>query len=88
MTESSKDTQRAARLCKADLVTNMVFEFTELQGIMGRDYARVSGETEEVSEGIFEHYLPRFAGDILPETNTGIASVSYTHLTLPTTQAV
>ena len=73
MTESSKDTQRAARLCKADLVTNMVFEFTELQGIMGRDYARVSGETEEVSEGIFEHYLPRFAGDILPKTNTGIA---------------
>ena len=51
----------------------MVFEFTELQGIMGRDYAKISGENEEVCEGIFEHYLPRFAGDILPETNAGIA---------------
>ena len=51
----------------------MVFEFTELQGIMGRDYAKVSGENEEVCQGIFEHYLPRFAGDILPETNVGIA---------------
>lgn len=73
MSESKVNASRAARLCKADLVTNMVFEFTELQGIMGRDYAKVSGENEEVCEGIFEHYLPRFAGDILPETNTGIA---------------
>lgn len=73
MTESKENTLRAAKLCKADLVTNMVFEFTELQGIMGRDYAQVSGENEEVCQGIFEHYLPRFAGDILPETNTGIA---------------
>ena len=73
MTESKENTLRAAKLCKADLVTNMVFEFTELQGIMGRDYAKVNGENEEVCEGIFEHYLPRFAGDILPETNTGIA---------------
>lgn len=73
MTESKENTLRAAKLCKADLVTNMVFEFTELQGIMGRDYAKVSGENEEVCQGIFEHYLPRFAGDILPETNTGIA---------------
>ena len=73
MTESTDDTMRAAKLCKADLVTNMVFEFTELQGIMGRDYAKASGENEEVCEGIFEHYLPRFAGDILPKTNAGIA---------------
>ena len=73
MTESKENTLRAAKLCKADLVTNMVFEFTELQGIMGRDYAQVSRENEEVCQGIFEHYLPRFAGDILPETNTGIA---------------
>ena len=73
MTESKENTLRAAKLCKADLVTNMVFEFTELQGIMGRAYAQVSGENEEVCQGIFEHYLPRFAGDILPETNTGIA---------------
>ncbi len=73
MTESKENTIRAAKLCKADLVTNMVFEFTELQGIMGRDYAKISGENEEVCEGIFEHYLPRFAGDILPETNAGIA---------------
>lgn len=67
-----EDTSRAAKLCKADLVTNMVFEFTELQGIMGREYAKVAGENEAVSEAIFEHYLPRFAGDMLPQTNTGI----------------
>ncbi|MEG0854861.1 MAG: glycine--tRNA ligase subunit beta [Terrisporobacter sp.] len=73
MNESAKNTARAAKLCKADLVTNMVFEFTELQGIMGRDYAKVSGENDEVCEGIFEHYLPRFAGDILPQTNAGTA---------------
>ena len=73
MNESLENTMRAAKLCKADLVTNMVFEFTELQGIMGRDYAKVNGENEEVCEGIFEHYLPRFAGDILPQTNAGIA---------------
>jgi len=51
----------------------MVFEFTELQGIMGREYAKVGGENEVVSEAIFEHYLPRFAGDILPQTNSGVA---------------
>ncbi len=73
MSESMENASRAAKLCKADLVTNMVFEFTELQGIMGRDYAKVSGENEEVCEAIFEHYLPRFAGDILPTTNSGIA---------------
>lgn len=66
------DLKRTARLAKADLTTGMVCEFTELQGIMGREYARLSKETELVSEGIFEHYLPRFAGDALPKTVTGI----------------
>ncbi len=73
LSSDKEDTIRAAKLCKADLVTGMVFEFTELQGIMGREYAKVSGENEAVSEAIFEHYLPRFAGDILPTTNSGIA---------------
>ncbi len=63
--------KRAAQLCKCDLVTGMVTEFTELQGVMGREYARLDGEKESVSEAIFEHYLPRFAGDILPQTEPG-----------------
>ncbi|HLO49857.1 MAG TPA: glycine--tRNA ligase subunit beta [Kamptonema sp.] len=63
--------QRAALLCKADLVTQMVYEFPELQGIMGQKYALASGEPEEVATAIFEHYLPRGAGDILPQTLTG-----------------
>ena len=67
-----EDTLRAAKLCKADLVTGMVFEFTELQGVMGREYAKVSGENENVAQAIFEHYLPRFAGDILPTTKSGV----------------
>ena len=54
----SKDIERTALLCKADLVTQLVFEFTELQGYIGSDYARVSGETENVVEGIKEHYFP------------------------------
>lgn len=62
---------RAAYLCKADLVTEMVGEFPTLQGVMGMEYARVSGEPEEVATAVFEHYLPRSAGDILPETTTG-----------------
>lgn len=66
-----KDTLRAAYLAKADLVTNMVFEFTELQGIMGREYAARSGEGQPVATAIFEHYLPRFAGDQLPVTLPG-----------------
>ena len=73
LNDIKEDAIRAAKLCKADLVTSMVFEFTELQGIMGREYAKVGGENEVVSEAIFEHYLPRFAGDILPETKAGIA---------------
>jgi glycyl-tRNA synthetase beta chain len=63
--------ERAAELCKADLVTTMVKEFPTLQGIMGREYARLSGERPEVSRAIEEHYLPRFAGDKLPESNAG-----------------
>ena len=69
---SDTDTlKRAAMLCKADLVSSMVFEFPELQGIMGRYYAIKSGEKSEVSQAIFEHYLPRSAGDILPTSEGG-----------------
>ncbi len=67
--------QRAAELCKADLVSEMVGEkdFTDLQGIMGAYYARAAGEPEIVAQAIKEHYLPRFAGDIIPESRTGAA---------------
>ncbi len=65
------DAQRAAQLCKADLVTTMVKEFPNLQGIMGREYARLSGEPPAVAQAIEEHYLPRFAGDRLPESLAG-----------------
>ncbi|MFG3816795.1 glycine--tRNA ligase subunit beta [Limnothrix redekei] len=61
----------AALLCKADLVTSMVFEFPELQGIMGEKYARASGEPEAVAVAIGEHYLPKGAGDALPTSQTG-----------------
>jgi glycyl-tRNA synthetase beta chain len=65
--------KRAGRLSKADLVSNMVGEFDEMQGIAGTYYAHHDGEHEEVAEAIREHYLPRFAGDELPITKTGIA---------------
>lgn len=64
--------QRAARLCKADLVTSMVYEFPELQGVMGREYALRSGENPAVAEAVYEHYLPRSAGDDLPVTAAGL----------------
>jgi len=64
--------RRAARLCKADLVTAMVTDFTALQGVMGREYARLSGEPEGVAQAIFEHYLPRSAGDAAPGTRPGL----------------
>ncbi len=64
--------RRSALLCKADLLSNMVYEFPELQGIMGRYYAKESGEKPEVAEAVFEHYLPRFADDILPSGAEGI----------------
>jgi glycyl-tRNA synthetase beta chain len=65
------EVESTAMLCKADLVTQMVYEFPELQGIMGRKYALVSGESENVAQGIFEHYLPRGAEDEMPQTLTG-----------------
>ncbi|HVK54053.1 MAG TPA: glycine--tRNA ligase subunit beta [Burkholderiales bacterium] len=64
---------RAALLCKADLVTNMVGEFPELQGIMGRYYARHDGEDPQVAEAIEAHYKPRFAGDALPPAGPATA---------------
>ncbi|BAZ30413.1 glycyl-tRNA synthetase subunit beta [Cylindrospermum sp. NIES-4074] len=63
--------QRAALLCKADLVTQMVYEFPELQGIMGEKYALASGEDAEVAKAIIEHYLPKNADDTFPQTLTG-----------------
>jgi len=66
-------TERAARLSKADLLTDMVGEFPELQGIMGTYYARNDGEQEDVALAASEHYQPRFAGDALPSTVTGTA---------------
>lgn len=65
------DIIRASALCKADLVTQMVYEFPELQGVIGQKYALASGESDAVATAIFEHYLPRGAGDKLPETLTG-----------------
>jgi glycyl-tRNA synthetase beta chain len=62
---------RAAELGKCDLITNMVFEFTELQGIMGRYYANHDGEAAEVAAALDEQYMPRFAGDELPQSKTG-----------------
>lgn len=71
----SPDTQesvsRAADICKFDLVTQMVYEFPELQGVMGEDYARKAGEKEEVARAVFEHYQPRYAGETVPSTNAG-----------------
>jgi glycyl-tRNA synthetase len=67
-----KVARRAARLCKADLATEMVVEMTSLQGIMGRQYALRSGESDEIANAIFEHYLPRFADDSIPESKTGL----------------
>ena len=63
--------KRTALLSKTDLVAGMVVEFTELQGVMGREYAKLDGEPAEVAEGIYEHYLPRFAGDELPKGTIG-----------------
>jgi glycyl-tRNA synthetase beta chain len=67
------DAERAAELCKCDLLTAMVGEFPELQGIMGTYYALADGEPAEVAVAIREHYLPRGAGDDLPETHAGLA---------------
>ncbi|MGB0564122.1 MAG: glycine--tRNA ligase subunit beta [Spirulinaceae cyanobacterium] len=69
--EETAHVERAALLCKADLVSQMVYEFPELQGIMGEKYARVGGEPEAVAVAIREHYLPRGADDDLPQALTG-----------------
>jgi len=63
--------ERASLLCKADLVTGMVGEFPKLQGIVGREYARIFGERQEICEAIYEHYLPNFSKDRLPSSPVG-----------------
>lgn len=73
----ARQVDRIAEIAKFDLVTNMVGEFPELQGIMGEDYARKAKESDVVARGVFEHYLPRFAGDQLPASTQGaIVSVA------------
>jgi len=67
-----KMTLRTAQLCKADLATQMVVEMTSLQGIMGRYYALHAGEPDAVANGVFEHYLPRYAGDATPKSQPGL----------------
>lgn len=69
--ETRAEVSRAADICKFDLVTQMVYEFPELQGTMGEDYARKAGEPEAVAKAVFEHYQPRFAGDAVPSTDAG-----------------
>lgn len=69
--DAADSVSRAADICKFDLVTQMVYEFPELQGVMGEDYARKAGEKEEVAKAVFEHYQPRFAGDSVPSTQVG-----------------
>ena len=63
--------EKTAYLCKADLLSEMVYEFPELQGVMGYYYAKNEGIDDDVAQGIMEHYLPKFAGDKLPETDEG-----------------
>ena len=70
--QTRREVARTAELCKFDLETQMVNEFPELQGHMGAEYARIAGESTDVAKGIFEHYLPRSAGDDLPSTKAGI----------------
>ena len=65
--------ERAALLAKADLLTDMVGEFPELQGVMGGYYARHDGESEAIAFAIEDHYKPRFAGDVLPRNDVGVA---------------
>jgi glycyl-tRNA synthetase len=71
--DEKKTALRAAQLCKADLATSMVVEITSLQGVMGQQYALKSGEREEVAMAIYEHYLPRSAGDRAPGSKAGLA---------------
>jgi glycyl-tRNA synthetase beta chain len=69
--ETRRLADRAAEICKFDLVTQMVYEFPELQGVMGRDYALKAGEPEAVAQAVFEHYQPRFSGDAVPASEIG-----------------
>ena len=69
--QDAADAARAAHLCKADLVTGAVVEFTSVQGIMGSYYAAAAGETDQVAHAIADHYRPRFAGDELPASTVG-----------------
>lgn len=71
MAVDSTELKRAVMLAKTDLLTGMVTEFTELQGLMGKEYALLDGESSAVAEAIYEQYLPRFAGDVLPQTDMG-----------------
>nr|WP_272491410.1 glycine--tRNA ligase subunit beta [Paenibacillus rhizolycopersici] len=70
-TGTAEAAARIAEICKFDLVTQMVYEFPELQGVMGEDYARKAGEPEAVARGVFEHYQPRFADDAVPASSVG-----------------
>ncbi|USB34461.1 glycine--tRNA ligase subunit beta [Paenibacillus sp. YPG26] len=70
-TATAEEVSRTAEICKFDLVTQMVYEFPELQGVMGEDYARKAGEPEAVAKGILEHYQPKFAGDAVPASMVG-----------------
>ena len=69
--DKKSSVEKTAYLCKADLLSEMVYEFPELQGVMGRYYAIHEGLDNDIAQGIMEHYLPKFAGDILPETEEG-----------------
>jgi glycyl-tRNA synthetase beta chain len=69
--DDADSVSRVAEICKFDLVTQMVYEFPELQGVMGEDYARRAGEKEDVAKAVFQHYQPRFAGDDTPASLVG-----------------
>jgi len=72
LNQSQKDNvKQIAQLCKADLLTQMVYEFPELQGVMGREYSLLEGKPKEIANGIFEHYLPRHSEDMLPSSIEG-----------------
>ncbi len=72
LTQSQKENiKRTAQVCKADLLTQMVYELPELQGVMGREYSLLEGKPKEIADGIFEHYLPRHSEDILPSSIEG-----------------
>ncbi len=71
LNEGRAELERAADIAKADLVTSMVYEFADVQGVMGREYARKAGEPEEVALALYEQYLPRFAGDAIPSAPAG-----------------